>query len=165
MSGLPRSALWPIRDDRWLSAYAKLAYYTLWTRQPDIHPSMKTLGADMGCSERSAQRAVRELESAGLLKVASRTTAKGDPDSNQFLLMPMGGASQSPPPVSGTPPPVSGSHPKTASSSKQVKGENSRASRRARPAVSRDDRIHYTRRAITISYSAAEAEDRHNRDK
>jgi len=38
-------------------------------------------------------------------------------------------------------------------------GDKSRASRRARPAATRDEVIHIVRRAITISYSAAEAEE------
>jgi DNA-binding transcriptional MocR family regulator len=76
-----------MRDDRKLSAYAKPAWLMLWSRQPDIRPSMRLLAADMRVSRRTAHKAVRELESAGLVKVATRESAAGDPDTNEYVVV------------------------------------------------------------------------------
>ena len=89
MTRLPQSALWAIRDDRTLSEHAKIAYVMLWTRGKDAHPSMQTLGADMGASRATAKRAVQELERAGLAKRIPRMKAKGDQDSNSYELLPV----------------------------------------------------------------------------
>jgi hypothetical protein len=149
--------LWPLRDDRTLSAYAKLAYYTLWTRLPEIHPSMRTLASDMAVAVSTAHKAVRELESAGLVKVLPRVTELGDPDSNQFVLTPLR-VTDDPSTPNGRPP-LRDTDPKNASSRTEVKGENSRASRHARPALSRGEMLHSVRRAVMLSYSADEAEE------
>ena len=162
MTSLPPSVLWAVRDDRTLSAHAKLAYLMLWLRRPDIHPSMQTIAGDMGASESTARRAVQELQRAGAVKVIERWTDAGDRDSNGYELEPLGVVSEGHhPPVTGTPPVVSEGHPKTATSSKQVKGENSRASRRARPAVERDDdKIAKVQRAVILrGWVLAELDD------
>lgn len=149
--------LWPLRDDRTLSSYAKLAYYSLWTRGTDIRPSMATLADDMACSVRKAQMAVRELESRGLVKVLPRVTADGDPDSNGYELYPVQDmhhpSAQSAP---GVPHDV---HPKNGTPSTQLKGDISLASRRARPAVTREQIIDLVRQAVARSYSQQEADD------
>jgi hypothetical protein len=153
-------ALWAVRDDRSLSAHAKLAYLMLWSRRPDIRPSIPTLAADMGVAESTARRAVQELQAAGVIKVTERWTADGDRDSNGYQLMPLGVVSEGHHPgFTGTPPVVSEGHPKTTTSSRQVKGSKERASRRARPAVSRDDKIQLVRRAVILSYTPAEYQE------
>jgi hypothetical protein len=152
--------LWPLREDRTLSAYAKLAYVMLWTRGSDAHPSMKTLAADMACSVRKAQMAVRELDSRGLVKVLPRLTASGDPDSNTYELYPVQDmhhpSAQSAPGVPHT------VHPKNGSSSTEVKGDKSRASRLARPAAERpdDQKISVVRRAVDhVGWDNADLDD------
>lgn len=95
---MTRVPLWEIRDNRTLSAYAKLAYLMLAARGGDIRPSVPTLAADMGVSVRTAQRALRELQDQGAIVVAARRTPSGDADANAYRLFPVqGGASQSPP--------------------------------------------------------------------
>ena len=61
-----------VRDVRGITAMAQLALYALNAREPNIFPGMKTLAADMKKSVRTAQRAVRELEQAGYLRVTPR---------------------------------------------------------------------------------------------
>ena len=157
MTKLPPSVLWAIRDDRNLSGHAKSAYMMLWTRQPDIRPSMQTLAGDMGTSLSTAHRAVRELQGAGLLKVIPRLTEKGDPDTNAFELYPP--VRQTPPPCPpDTTPHVTGT-PKDSNVKTTSEGRKSQASRRARPAVTRAEQIHFMRRSVMLSYSATEAED------
>ena len=53
---------------RGITPTAKLAMLLLHARAPNIYPGMKLLAADMGTSVRTAQRAVRELESAGYVR-------------------------------------------------------------------------------------------------
>lgn len=160
MSRLSVSVLRDLRDDRTLSAQAKSAYVMLWLRQPNIYPSMQTLAGDIGASESTARRAVQELQAAGLVKVIERWTEARDRDSNGYQLLPLGVVSEGHhPPVRETPPVVSGGHPKTATSSAQAKGENRLASRRARPAAERADKIAFVRRAVMISYSAQDADE------
>lgn len=157
------SALWALRDDRSLSAYAKLAYAMLWTRLPDARPSMATLAADMGASLNSAKRGVRELEAAGLLKRLPRLTTEGDSDTNRYELMPVIGRSpQAPPPgltgLTGTAPQA----PKDINSKTASEGrEKSLASRRARPAVTRpEDQIELVKQAVAEAYwDTREVED------
>lgn len=162
MTTLPPSALWPIRDDRTLSAYAKLAYAMLWTRQPDIRPSMPTLAADMHVSVRCAQNAVRELKAAGLLTTVPRFTEAGDPDANQFRLRALeGGAPHAP--GSGTSCTTGGARPapKDSNSKTASEGRNTLASRRARPAVTRaEDQIELVKQAVAEAYwDTREVED------
>ena len=61
-----------IRDMRGITPTAKLAMLLLHARAPNIYPGMKLLAADMGTSVRTAQRAVRELESAGYVRAMPR---------------------------------------------------------------------------------------------
>lgn len=136
------SALWALRDDRALSAYAKLAYTMLWTRLPDARPSMATLAADMSASLNSAKRAVRELEDAGLLKRIPRLTSEGDSDANRYELLPVIGRSpQAPPPGLTGPTGTAQQAPKDSNLKKASEGRNTLGSRRARPAVTRADQI------------------------
>lgn len=149
--------LWPIRDDRTLSEHAKIAYLMLWLRGQDIHPSMRTLARDMSVSATTATRAIRELQDAGLVKVLPRVTELGDPDSNQFILTPPREAGYPRSPGEGGVGRVA--TPKNGSGSKKVKGEDSQASRRARPAVTRDEMIATVRRSVMLSYDPADEQD------
>ena len=156
------AVLWPIREDRSLSAYAKLAYAMLWTRLPDAHPSMQTLADDMSVSVSTAHRAVRELQAAGLVKVVPRATALGDPDSNLYDLTPL--SHRQDPPVPQTGPPLSVGHPNNGSSTTELKGAKALASRRARPAAGRDEIIATIRRAVSICYGEYEASEQNLTD-
>jgi hypothetical protein len=157
-----RSVLWDLRDNRTLSAYAKLAYVMLWSREPDIRPSMQTLAGDMGTSKATAKRAVRELEDAGLLKRIGRLTVKGDADTNQFELVPLRDGWVQTDPTQGQTDPTGGitRTPEVSNTKTVSEGpENRQGSRRAQPAVSRDGKIAHMRRAVLIYYSADEAKD------
>ena len=157
---LPPSALWSVRDDRTLSEHAKIAYVMLWTRGTDIRPSMRTLAADMGVSVRTARCAVRELEQAGALKTVPRLSGPRRNDSNQYELLPvLGEASPAVPPALSAAPPAAGDADEDRTMKIESEGRNSLASRRARPAVTRAEVIHFVRRAITISYGSADSED------
>lgn len=153
------SPLWALRDDRSLSAYAKLAYVMLWTRRPDCRPSMTRLAGDMGVSARTARNAVRELERVGVLKTVPRISEHGDPDTNQYELLDLEGpAPPAAPPGTarrtGTAPDAAKeSNPKYAS-----EGRNRSASRRAQAPLARAEVLGWVRRAITLSYSSADAE-------
>ena len=120
----------------------------LWTRQPDAHPSMKTLAADMSVALSTAHKAVRELQRAHLVKVLPRVTAKGDPDSNQFELTPLREAGYPRTPDGGGV--MRETDPKNGTRSTEPKGDKSQASRLARPAVTRsdDDKIAIVRKAV-----------------
>lgn len=156
-----RGVIWDIRDDRTLSAYAKLAYVMLWSRLPDIRPSMQTLAGDMGTSRATAKRAVRELEAAGLLKRIGRLTVKGDADSNQFDLIPLPRGSGHTDPTPGHTDPTGGvtRTPEVSNHKSASEGpENRQGSRRAQPAVSRDEAIHFTREAVACEYGQGDAD-------
>jgi Helix-turn-helix domain len=86
LSAPGRAELWAIRDSRTLSAHAKLAWFILWSRQPNAWPSVRTLAADMSVARRTAHKAVHELEQAGLVKVMPRETPAGDADTNLYVL-------------------------------------------------------------------------------
>lgn len=169
-TGAWANSLWEVRDNRGLSAYAKLAYVMLAARLPNVHPSLALLAEDMGVSRATAKRAVRELEAAGLVRSVARTTAAGDADSNSYELNPAafragGGVTQTPPRVtqtrgSGPTDPRVGSErpPKITREdlkvSRQPSGPSDMASRRARPAVGRalemtnDDMVYIVRVAV-----------------
>lgn len=163
MSRVPQSALWVIRDARCLSEHAKCAYVMLWTRQPDIRPSMKTLGLDMGASHATAKRAVAELEAHGLLKRIGRVKAKGDNDSNIYQL-------SAPPPGWGHTDPTSGHTDPTPrvtvtrkDSNVKLESEGSKrqGSRRAHPAAARElsdpQKIEVVRQAVAEVYGTDDA--------
>jgi hypothetical protein len=97
LSGPGRGELWAIRDDRALSAHAKLAWFILLSRQPNCWPSLRTLAADMRVSKPTAIKAVRDLQKAGIVKILSRVTAAGDADTNLYVLE--GGGKGDVPPV------------------------------------------------------------------
>jgi Helix-turn-helix domain len=69
LSGPGRADLWAIRDNRTLSAHAKLAWFILLSRQPNCWPSLRTLAADMRVSKPTAIKAVRDLQKAGIVKI------------------------------------------------------------------------------------------------
>jgi Helix-turn-helix domain len=95
-------ARWALREDPKLSSAAKLAWLMLDTRGEDPHPSIATLAANCRVSRGTARRALRELEEAGWLRVAYRTTRAGDSDTNRYaLICPVHegvGPSKTPPP-------------------------------------------------------------------
>jgi hypothetical protein len=158
-----RSVAWDVRDNRGLSAYAKLAYLMLWSRMPNIHPSMRTLAGDMGVSVRTAHKAVRELEAAGALKTSARMTERGDPDSNEFTLLPLSGlghAGDAGGSCTTDTTPSAGDAPEVTNYKTPTEGPKRRqGSRRAQPAVSRDEAIHFTREAVACEYGRSEADE------
>lgn len=147
---IPVSALWAIRDDRTLSEHAKLAYIMLWTRGANAHPAVATLAADMGVSPSTARRAIRDLKKHGAISVVARKTAAGDADSNQYEVLPLPGpVTQTGPPGSETGGGAVTETPKDRNHKTQSEGRNTLASRRARPAVTRDeDRIATVQAAV-----------------
>ena len=163
MTRLPQSALWAIRDDRTLSAYAKSAYVMLWTRGKDAHPSLQTLGGDMGTSRATAKRAVQELERAGLAKRIPRLKVKGDSDSNRYELLPVpeGWGQRDPTPGHTDPTGGVSQTPEDRTLKQESEGRKSRASRLARPAVSRAaDQIELVRQAVALAgWDMRELED------
>lgn len=153
--------LWDIRDNRTLSEHAKLAYLMLWSRRPDIRPSMQTLAGDMAVSVATAKRAVRDLESAGLVKRIPRLTEHGDRDTNRFeLTPPEGQVSQTPPPGQREPTPPVSQTPKDSNLKTATEGrKNPQASRRARPAAERESRITFVRIAVAEIYGQADEKE------
>jgi len=149
---LPPSALWAVRDNRTLSARAKLAYIMLWTRGKGIHPSMRTLAGDMGVSVRTARDAVRDLEAAGALITAPRKTQAGDPDSNSYeLLSVLGEADSAGRPAESDRRGPADSADKDRTLKVESEGRNSLAPRHGRPAVlSDDDKIASVERAVIV---------------
>jgi hypothetical protein len=160
--GMSRSILWAIRDNRTLSEHAKIAYIMLWSRGDDIRPSLLTIAGDMGASKATAKRAIRELEDAHLLKRIPRRTAGGDSDSNAYeLIVPAGSGHTDPTPGHTDPTCGITQTPKDRTLKNENEGRNSRASRRARPAVERDDdKIAKVQRAVILrGWVLAELDD------
>jgi len=93
-----------LRDQK-LSVFAKILFAILTTyanpKTSKCWPSMRRLSADAGCSKRTCQRAISELESRGLI-VCERRTEDGsnEPASNLYQIT--GTASQSPGGVTDT---------------------------------------------------------------
>jgi len=82
-----------------LSVYAKILFAILTTyanpKTSKCWPSMRRLSADAGCSKRTCQRAVSELESRGLIACERRTEdGSNEPASNLYQIT--GTAPQSP---------------------------------------------------------------------
>lgn len=78
-----------ILDDKAISAYGKLVYFALSKyagRNGNCWPSIKTLSATVGISNRSTQRAISELVSKQWIKKEKRKTECGDYDSNLYSL-------------------------------------------------------------------------------
>ena len=154
-----KGVLWEIRDDRTLSEHAKIAYLMLWSRGEDIRPSMRTLAGDMGVTTRTAHKAVRELEAAGLVKITTRRTAKGDPDTNSYRLLPVSGlghARDAPPPCTEDMTPPAPGAPEDSNYKTESEGRKSLASRRAQPAATREisasQKIAFVREAVASVY-------------
>ena len=163
MSGASRAVVWSIREDRTLSEHAKIAYLMLWSRGKTIWPSLATLGGDMGASRATAKRAIQELEAAGLVKKIPRMRASGSHDSNAYELLPIPQGWGLSDPTSGHQDPTPGvrqTH-KDRNPKDESEGRNTRASRRARPAVERDeDKIAIVQRATIIrGWPLADLED------
>lgn len=165
MSRIPPSGLWAVRDCRVLSEHAKIAYFILWTRQPDIRPSNQTLADDMGVSKSTAKAAVRELEAAGLLRRVPRLTVKGDSDANIYVLaqVPEGWGVTRPTPVAERPTGGASPDPKDSNQKPGSEGRKSQASRRARPAVAREypdpQKVAFTREAVAEVYGSDEEQE------
>lgn len=72
-----------------LTPYEIAVYVTLGTYTDGNHycyPSMPTIAAGAGVSERTARRAIRSLEAKGLLIVTARFAEDGDRSSNGYRL-------------------------------------------------------------------------------
>ena len=160
MAANPVSDVWALRENTALSEHAKIAYLMLWSRGKDIRPSMRTLAANMSTSVRTARNAVRELETAGLLKTATRMSRAGDNDTNQYDLLPvLGEASPAAPEALNAEPGTAPRAGKERTIKDKSEGRNSLASRRAPQKVTRGYVIKSIRSALETSYLAVEYED------
>ncbi len=80
----------PLARSSSLSAGAKLAYGRLVLFNGEgghCYPSLATLGREIGISRDQAKRYVRELRNAHLIRLVSRTTAVGDPDTSEVVFL------------------------------------------------------------------------------
>ena len=80
----PKPTTARIRDVRGISPMTKLALFCLESRGINVHPSLKTLAADMGVSRDTARRAVRELRTQALIHVEKRQQAHKGPAPNAY---------------------------------------------------------------------------------
>jgi len=81
---------WAVLDDENLSSNDVLVYATI-SRFADnrtgvAYPSRLTIARLSRCSESTVDRCVQRLVDAGLIEKQTRRTAKGDPDTNLYVV-------------------------------------------------------------------------------